>query len=289
MPTLSYPLTFQLNTDGVILNDEITAPGTPFVDVEKVSGLDSAPIRETRRDHEGVDGGFIDAEFEVGREITIEGTVYSNGQPLESYLDNLKSNYAPVADPVPFYYITETNLNRLLFVKPLGCEYDWDLARRLGMTPIAIKMYAEDPRIYTNSLQTVPFSMGATITNGFSFNLGFNLTFGGVAATPDGQYVTNGGNRPTPAIFTINGPVTTPLIINDTLGLSLLFDIDLLAGETLVVDISNHTVRLNGTANRRNTLVVPNWFLLGKGQSFIRFRGIAGSGNMVLTFRDAWR
>lgn len=289
MATLVNPLSFQLNDTGVILNDDLISPGLPFVDITAVKGLDSAKYRETRRDHEGVDGGFVDAEWETGREISLVGTVYNNGTALESYLDSLKENYAPVTTPVPFYFITETGQQRLIFVKPLGCEYDWELARRLGMVEATFKMYAEDPRIYDTNLQIINFTMGATVTSGFAFNMAFNLTFGGVSATPDGKFVTNSGNRPTPAIFTITGPVTTPIIVNDTVGVNLTFDIDLAAGETLVIDTANHTVRLNGGINRRNTLLVPNWFLLGKGQSFIRFRGSAGSGTMTLQFRNAWR
>lgn len=289
MATLVNPLSFQLDTTGVILNDDLISPGTPFVDITAVKGLSSAPFRDTRRDHEGVDGGFIDAEFETGREITLEGTIYDNGADLESYLDSLKENYAPSTTPKPFYFITESGQQRLIYVKPLGCEYDWELARRYGSVIASFKMYAEDPRIYDTNLQTVPFTMGATVTTGFGFNMTFNLSFGGVSATPDGQYVTNAGNRPTPAIFTINGPVTMPVIVNDTVGVNLTFDITLGVGEYLTVDTANHTVRLNGTANRRNTLLVPNWFLLSKGQSFIRFRGASGSGNMVLQFRNAWR
>lgn len=289
MATLVNPLSFQLNDTGVILNDDLISPGMPFVDITAVKGLDSAPYRETKRDHEGADGGFIDAEFETGREISLEGTIYDNGTDMESYLDDLKENYAPVQTPIPFYFITEGGAKRLVFVKPLGMEYDWETMRRIGMTVATFKMYAEDPRIYDSNEQTIPFTMGAIVTSGFSFNMTFNLSFGGVSATPDGQYVTNAGNRPTPAFFTINGPVTDPIIVNDNTGTTLEFDIDLALGEYLEVDTANHTVRLNGSTNRRNSLLVPNWFLLDKGQTFLRFRGAAGSGNMVLNFRNAWR
>src|SRR5882672_7106541 len=104
---------FQLNDSGVRLNSDST---NPFVDVTKASGLDSAPYRETIRDHEGTDGGFIDAEFEKGRDIILEGTIYGTVANVETYLDSLKANFAPVATPIPFYFKPGSVSERLIFV-----------------------------------------------------------------------------------------------------------------------------------------------------------------------------
>ncbi|SRR5712691_9413302 len=288
MPSLVNPLTFQLYDNGVILNDD-TVISRPFVDINAVHGLDNAPYRETRRDHEGVDGGFIDAEFETGREIQLEGTVYSNGTSLEAFLDNLKSNFAPVREVVPFYFTTESNEIRFLNVKPTGCNYDWELARRLGITDVKFNMFAEDPRIYSNTLTSQTMDISTINTNGFSFNIAFNLSFGGSSAIGSGQFFLNAGNRPTPAVMTILGPVTNPTIINDTIGISLVFLIDIAASETLVIDLANHTVRLNGITNRRNTMLSPTWFMFDPGYTFIRFAAASGSGTLTVNMRSAWR
>jgi len=286
---LTVPWTFQLLDTGVVLNNDTGPGGGPWVDIETVRGLDSAPFRETKRDHEGVDGGFLDAEFEQGRDITLDGTVYANGSPIEPFLDLLKSNYEPQTSPVPFYVIDPDVGLRVLFVKPRGVRYDWTTARRYGTERVQFLAYAEDPRIYDANLSSATLLIGATITTGLSFPLSFNFGFGGTSTTLDGQFITNAGNRPTPAIVTFNGPLDTPTLINDTLGLTLQFNIVLSATDQLVVDLGNHTVRLNGTANRRGSLVAPNWFLLSKGATFLRFRAAAGTGTMVVTFRSAWR
>jgi len=89
--------TFQLDS-GVVLNTDTL----PFVDVQRVVGLDSAPYRETIRDHEGTDGGYIDAEFETGREVIVEGIAYCDVDNAETFFDSLKQNYAPVTTPIPF-------------------------------------------------------------------------------------------------------------------------------------------------------------------------------------------
>lgn len=276
--------TFQLDTGPVLNADSVL----PFIDISRVSGLDSAPFRETIRDHEGVDGGFIDAEFERGREIILEGTVYSTVTLIEPFLDELKENFAPRTAPIPFAFKTAGVEERVVFVKPRGCRYSWEAARRTGMTPIQFLMYAEDPRIYDNNLESVVIPFGGAATTGFGFNFGFNLSFG-ATVPPSGGTVTNNGNRPTPAILTIDGPVVDPRVQNATAGLTLEFFIMLGSGEFLTIDLANRTVTLNGTTNRRDALIGPGWFFFDPGDSFVTFGGSSGSGSLTIEYRSAWR
>ncbi len=284
---LTEDLTFQLGDTGTVLNTD--SFGLPFVDIDIVVGLDSAPYRETRREHEGTDGGFMDAEFERARDIILTGDVYANSDEMEEYLDTLKADFAPSTVLVPFYYKSPGVDERVVFVKPLGCRYDWDRMRRIGKARIQFKAFAEDPRLYDATLTsvTIPFAEGASL--GFGFNLGFNFGFGGSSGS-DGVFVTNAGNRSTPPTFVITGPAETPTIRDDTYGHSLTFNISLAAGETLEVNTQYRTVLLNGSINRRSTLVEPDWFFLEPGQTFIRYNALSGTGSsMDVLFRSAWR
>jgi len=284
---LTEDLTFQLGTGGVILNSD--SSGLPFVDVINVTGLDSAPFRETIRDHEGQDGSFIDAEFEKGRDIIITGSVFATTGTLESYLDTLKSNYAPVKTLQQFFVRAPGVGTRFLYVKPRGCQYDWELARRYGETKVMFKVFAEDPRLYSESQVSIniPFSAGAA--TGFGFDLGFSFGFG-AAVTNTGTIVNNAGNRPTPPIFVINGPCTTPSIIDETYGHTLTFNTILAAGETLTIDTQYKTVKLNNATNRRSTLFIPDWFYLQPGNTSIKYSAIVGTGSSLdVKFYSAWR
>lgn len=276
---------FKLDTTGVLLNGTTSLP---YVDVEKVTGLDSAPYRETVRDHEGADGGFMDAEFEKGRDVIIDGTAYCDVSNVETFLDSVKANFAPVTTPIPFYFKPPGVTERVIFVKPRGVRYDWESLRRTGLTPIQFLMFAEDPRVYDNNLTTQIIAFGGTATTGFGFSFGFNLSFG-AAVPPDGQFVVNNGNRSMPAILTITGPVVDPRIVNDTDSKTLSFIITLLAGETLTINLANRTVVFNGSANRRGTLQTTDWFLFRPGSTFIRLGGASGSGTLTVSYRNAWR
>lgn len=286
---LTEEFTFKLTDTGVVLNTD--SIGLPFVDIDGVHGLDNTDYRETERDHEGQDGGFLDAEFEKGRPILLEGTIYANSSTMESYLDSLKANYAPQSSLVPFYFKAPGVVERLLFVKPQGCKYSWEELRRTGRARAQFKMYAEDPRIYTStqSFANIPFATGAT--TGFGFSLGFSFGFGAGGGGTDGTFVVNDGNRPTPVEFTIYGPCDTPTILDETYGHTLVFNIILAAGETLVINTQYKTVKLNGTLTRRNTLATPDWFYLQTGSTFIKYRAISGSApsSLDIRFRPAWR
>lgn len=278
---------FQLGATGVRLNSD--SSGIPFVDITSVQGLDNAPFRETFRDHEGVDGGFLDAEFETGRDIVLEGTVYCSTSSVEPFLDSLKSNFAPVRDPIPFYFKSTGVTERLINVKPRGCSFDWRTAKNLGITPIQFKMYAEDPRIYDSDSSSVSVPFGGPATTGFGFNFGFNLSFGATVPVTGATVVVN-GNRPTPAVMTIVGPTVNPRIINVTDSLSLDFIITLGGTDTLAVDLANRTVTLNGLTNARNTLQRPDWWLFDPGNTFVVFGGGSGVGSSVsIVYRNAWR
>lgn len=284
---LTEDLTFKLGDLGTILNTD--SAGLPFVDITNVFGLDNAPYRETRHEHEGDDGGYIDAEFERGRDIILTGDVVADSDEMEAFLDTLKYDFAPSTTLIPFYYKAPGVDERVLFVKPLGCKYDWDAMRRTGQARVQFKAFAEDPRLYASEETTVniPFAVGSSL--GFGFNLGFSFGFGGSSGT-DGVFVDNVGNRSTPVRFTINGPAETPTIRDDTNGHSMTFNISIATGETLVIDTQYKTVMLNGTTNRRGTLVVPDWFYLPKGQTFLRYNALTGTGSsMDVAFRSAWR
>jgi tail protein len=278
-------LTWQYN-GGVILNDDSVAP---FVDVNIVSGFDNVPYRETFRDHEGNDGGFMDAEFEVGRDIILDVTVYAfDVNNIESYLDSLKANYAPRTTPAALIYKDAGVAERVVFCKPRGIRFRREQEYRTGVVTGQVAFYAEDPRIYDNVLQGVTIPFGGPATTGFGFNFGFNLDFGATVPVIGGDVIV-GGNRPTPAIMTITGPVTNPRIINVTDSKSLDFLIDLSVTDTLVVDLDNRTVTLNGNSNRRNALRSPDWWLFNPGTTFIVFGGGVGSGQVLIQYRNAWR
>lgn len=288
-------LTYKLGDDGVVLNADaaldVNGNVIPFVDITSISGFDNAPFRETDRDHEGADGGFADIFYETGRDIVLEGTVYAPTSTIAAFLDSLKANYAPTGlNSVPFYFKFPGQEDRYINVKSRGCRYDLDVALRLGQTSVQFQTYAEDPRFYTLEEIETDLTLTSSTTAGFAFPFSFNLSFGVTTVYNNGGVITNNGNRPTPAIIQIPGPITSPQIVNDTTGHALVFDITIASGDFLYVDLGTHEVLLNGQTNRRGTLHAPDWFMIDPGDNFLRF--LAASATVVVasvTLHSAWR
>lgn len=289
MAVLTEDFTYQLTSTGILLNPQYPTP--PFVDITKATGFDSAELRTTERDHEGVDGGFLDAFYEKMRTVTLEGQLYCNDYlVVESYLDSLKSNWSPVATPIPLYFKKPGVSERLIFVKPLGVRYDVDELRRSGRAAIQFVAQAEDPRVYTaEAIVEAQIAQTTAAVTGFGFNLSFNFGFGG-SVTPTVYNAYNEGNRSTPAVIKIPGPVTRPRIYNDSVGGVLDFQTEIATGDYLLVDTYYRTVKLNGTISRRGTLTDPDWFLLQPGDNYMRYQAdTTGNPAALITYRHAWR
>lgn len=287
MPSSLNEYTFRLDDFGVVLNPDSSSP--PFVDITSVTGLDSAEIRQTERDWEGNDGTFMDAEFEKGRGIILTGKIYGEVDNIEFFIDQLKGNWAPSRTLIPLYFKSPGAVERVLFVKPLGLRYNWEAARRYGVTDVQFQAFAEDPRIYSAVADVYLVDVNTSGGIGFGFNFDFPFDFGAIV-TGLGTNLFNFGNRETPIVFAIPGPAVNPRIVNDSTGQEMAFTITLLAGESLVVDTKYRTVKLNGITNRRSTLNFPSWFNLKVGTNIIRYLASSATGGpMTATLRSAWR
>jgi hypothetical protein len=282
--------TYQMGS-GVVLNTDGIPGVDNFVDVTKVSGLDSAPARTASRSTEGADGTFMDAEYQNGRTLALDTVIYSNVLNISAYLDSLKAAWEPQfrQATVQFNFQYPGVDQRFLLAKPLGISYDHDTAMRLGTVNATFTAFCEDPRIYSSVQQIGQVQLASATTSGFGFPLGFPFGFGVTTVFSSGSVVTNAGNRYAPAVLTIPGPIVNPIIINDTTGSTLPFNITLNSGDNLVIDLKAHTVQLNG-GNVRTALTAPDWFLLKPGDNLIRL--LAGSATpvvMTVAFYNAWR
>jgi len=278
---------YKLGDTGTILNP--TDQTVPFVDITKVKGLDSPDFRSTERDHEGVDGGFLDAEFEKMRTFTFEGRIITNHINTETFLDTLREEWAPSRTLKPFYFQHPGIAERVAFVKPLGVKFDIDELRRVGSVDVQFMCQAENPMLFDSTLQTLPIAQGVSAMTGFGFPLGFPFGYG-APVDPTTTNAYNGGNRPTPPTFTIPGPVTNPRIFHQGQSKEMVFSITLGASDTLVVDAYYRTVKLNDTVSRRGALVRPDWFFLDKGDNFLQYRAdTTGNPPMSVSYRNAWR
>jgi hypothetical protein len=287
MPTLNVE-EYQFRDDGILLNGDDLA--LPFVDVTRVEGLDTAPYRTQTKDQEGTDGGFVDAQFETLRTVVLDLDIYADPNALDTYLDDLKENFEPNEDYQPLYWRGD-NGDRVVFGKSQGLKYSKTKQRSWGMQPATITILCGDPRIYSPEIvSSGPIILGTSAVGGRGYPKGFPFGYGGVATQGAGS-ITPGGNRSTPGWYVLTGPITNPIIINDTLGLQWTFTIALATGEELWINPKNLTVRLGEFGPSRRTNMKGPWWYLLKGENSFRLQGSGGTGATKLEVfaRPAWR
>jgi hypothetical protein len=168
-------------------------------------------------------------------------------------------------------------------------ELDSLLENPSPFTRFGFSLVSPDPRIYSAVQKTGIFDPTLAGGSGLTFPLAFELGFGDDVSPFS---VINEGNISTPAVFTVEGPATNFSILNDTTGERIVTTADLELGESLVIDTSSRTAKLNGETDRADLIdsSQTTWFELVKGTNVLRLNGSGfseGETSLNVNFRDA--
>jgi hypothetical protein len=154
------------------------------------------------------------------------------------------------------------------------------------------QLVCSDPRIYSATFKSSSYDPTLGAGSGLVFPLKFPLDFGGVSGGAGDLACVNAGNFPTPPLYTITGPVTNPVIHNDTLGEEIaIAGIALAAGQQLIVDVAARTATIAGIS--RVDLIDASqttWAEMVAGTNLLRMSGAAmvtGQTRLEVDWRDA--
>ena len=157
-----------------------------------------------------------------------------------------------------------------------------------GLAKANIEFYATDPRIYLNTLQdkTVFLSSGG---GGLTFDATPSFTSGGLP-TGGRTTATNQGTFATYPTFFLFGPLTNPVIENESTGETFEATITIADGDYLLVDTSRRTALYDRTASRYSTLTsASQWFDQEPGDNDLRFRAATSEeGYLTVQWRSAY-
>jgi phage-related protein len=147
-------------------------------------------------------------------------------------------------------------------------------------------MFCPDPRYYDSTLNALTLNIPA-VSGGRTYNRTYNLTYSATTASNQGL-ATNSGNIYSSPTITIQGPITNPsvgyvegnayLTINYTLG----------ANDSVIVDMGNRLVSLNGSAARNLVTNDSDWWDIPAGSTAtVNFSG--GGTTSATTVTVNWR
>jgi Phage tail protein len=297
---VTVPLAYPLYEVGGWVGNATDDFGVDWVVTREDGWSTTPPPRTFREDRAGRDGAYAARNRLGTRLITLEGTAIA---PSQLAMLAAKDRFAALAvdsdvDEGPHLLtVTESHMERVTWVRRE------DVGKAADRGPLVFEfglvLAAPDPLRYSSELHAAHAELPeAGETSGRVYPRVYPLTYAVGAGDPSDLMVTNVGTYPTPALVVFSGPVTDPSIEHVESGRTLTFDIAVAQGDTLDVDLDAHTVLLNGTAGRRNTLVAGSaWFQLYPGTNTLRYRGQqtvpAGGGvpvaAMDVSWRDAWK
>ena len=140
------------------------------------------------------------------------------------------------------------------------------------------------------------FNQVINIVNLGGFAIPFDIPFN--MANKDDMYqdegggvtINNLGNAEYYPTITVQGPLNIFSLINDTTGKTISYNGELLAEDTLILDMYNRTAVKNGITNDLlNIGNNPDWWWLDAGNNAIRLVAGGGTGSATINYRYAYR
>ena len=148
--------------------------------------------------------------------------------------------------------------------------------------------FAPDPRFYENTQQTA--SMAVSNPLGRTYNRVYPLVYGGGSGATT-TTVNNTGWATTYPIITITGPITNAIVGSTTQGNYITIQGTYTNTDTIVVDLGQRLVTINGTTARNLVSGGSNWFSAqpGANQFYLTGTGtLAGTTQAIVTWFNAY-
>lgn len=266
MPAVIQQYSFSFN------NQVFGGAGSPY-QILSVDGLESLPGIRNQDDNRGyADGMFTGRDFLGGR--TISMIIQTTGTPTASAQANyntLQRTLQPqTSGTTPLYFILSAGETEQVIqarvrqhIATINPNYTY------GLIMSQVEFFCPDPRYYDSNIQTA--TMAVLDPVGRTYNRIYNLIYGNATGYIQTTIANNGWATTYPTI-TLNGPVTDPTLGNFTTGQALNFTVNMTSNDTLVINLYNKLVTLNGNP-ARNLLTSGEWFGAPPGNSVFYFQG----------------
>lgn len=227
---------YQFKDNGMLING---SAALPFIDVNKVAGLDMPNTDGRIVELDSRHGGYGFSRYTNVRTIVIDGVLYAAPTTIDVTTDALKTNFAPDDIEYPFYFRGAGVAQRYIMCKSLGVRYDIERLRSYGACNVQFQLFAGDPRAYVNNADQAMVA--------------------GTLYTP-----ANGGNVETYPIITIVGAFTAITLTNQTTGKSVVLTTTRVAGDVTVVDFLKRNVTVNGV-RMSGVVTTRGWWNIAAG------------------------
>lgn len=257
--------------------------------VQSVEGWDGADVRQAVTPQPNSHGAFDPVTYHDARKLTLSGTIVAQSAQDRRMAEQRLRQACGIGriDPVTLR-VDEAPFARQVTVWLAGKPSF--AASGPTMSVFSIPLIATDPLRYDVDEQDVLLGLPLTST-GFTYPYTYPVTYG-VGAVGD-MTLTNEGDADSWPVLHIQGPVTNPIVRNNTTGDQLNLTITLAAADYLDIDCrpTVHTVVLNGSASRRSSVQAGSRFpAVSPGDSVWQFRAASfqSAAQLTVSFRSAY-
>lgn len=265
--------------------------GSPF-QILSVDGVESLPEIRNQDDNRGYnDGMFSGRDFLGGRTITFELlTLAGNGNTAFTNFNLLQAALVPqqTGTQVLSFLLSTSDVTYRFNARVRTRQAKVDPDYTYGYIRSQVTFFCPDPRYYSDTATTASLSPQPAL--GRTYNKTYNVTYGG-GSIATSTTITNSGNWTTYPTITISGPVTSPTIGNVTTGQYMTVNTSLTNTDTLVIDLDQKLITLNGNSARNLVAGNSQWFGAPPGTSNFSFTGTnysIGTTSASVTYRSAW-
>lgn len=284
MPTLTTPYSFSFN------GQTFGGAGSPY-QILSVDGLEGLPSIRNQDDNRGYnDGMFTGQDFLGGRLVSVIFQTFGAGATsAQTNLNTIQQAllYQTTGTTPLYFKLPPASGDQFINARVRGFRTTIDPNYTYGFITSQVDFFCPDPRYYDNTLQTA--SMVVSNPPGREYNRTYNLIYGfGTYATTTN--VTNSGWTTTYPTITITGPITNVTIGNVTTGNYLNLSGSITNTDSLVIDLYNKLITLNGVS-ARNLLSSGTWFGAPPGTSQYYLTGsftTPGLTAATVTWRNAY-
>jgi len=252
--------------------------GSPY-QITNVDGIEGLPNIRNQDDNQGFnDGMFTGRDFLGGRTITLTILTLSGGGYSAQYNYNLlKAALLPTST-----YTAFSSVNQLQFqLSPASGLQFFNARVRDSKTVITPEFtygfitsqwtfFCADPKFYDNT--QLATSMTIPTVQGRTYNRVYPLLFGG-GSSAAGAAVNNAGWATTYPVITITGPITNPIVGSTTQGNFITIQGTYTASNSIVVDLAQRLVTVDGASARNLVAGGSNWFSAQPGSNSFYLTG----------------
>ena len=239
--------------------------GSPY-QILSVEGLEGLPAIRNQDDNRGYqDGMFSGRDFLGGRTISITFQTFGSGATsAQTNFNTIQAKLLPqTSGTTPLYFILPPSGEQFVNARVRVLRTSVDPNYTYGMITSQVEFFCPDPNYYDSTLQTASLSVSSA--PGRTYDRTYNLVYGFGSYTTLTNVVNNGWATTYPTI-TITGPITNPTLGNVTTGNYLNLSGTITNTDTLVIDLYNKLITLNGVS-ARNLLSTGTWFDAPPGTS----------------------